>query len=394
MGVRLRKRIFLVVMASSLFLFVAACNEAPTAQPWERDMAAIQPVPVDNTPKPEVEESAGPKESQKTSELKPSPVTPKYVSVDKVKETAPARLEESFEMRGCTVNIDADVLVRTRDPQSCPIYWVEPFKYDPETIAKLVYGEEADEAMAYDKTVEKSPERPGFHHYRSGDILVTVDDHFMGMGNFFPRYEAVVEENQRNTKEVEVLPSGICDAISFSREEAIEKARAYLEPFQFPVDLDLPRVKACQWHGFQYYEIIFEHLYEGIPAYTNSFASFEANTSQLVLTYEYVSVQVCEEGVLSMHATLSRQTEIDEEYRQVIDFNTAYGLFKEYMYNRLAQVPIEEAGFTEIEFAYFPVVPKDYDGSSWMKVPCWIFYDPIGQCTVVINGLDGSLIKV
>jgi hypothetical protein len=190
MGVRLRKRIFLVVMASSLFLFVAACNEAPTAQPWERDMAAIQPVPVDNTPKPEVEESAGPKESQKTSELKPSPVTPKYVSVDKVKETAPARLEESFEMRGCTVNIDADVLVRTRDPQSCPIYQVEPFRYNLEEVVELIFGENAEEALAYDKTNPKPPELPELHRYHSGRCAWSpwmIHLGMLSMGNFFPR---------------------------------------------------------------------------------------------------------------------------------------------------------------------------------------------------------------
>lgn len=248
-----------------------------------------------------------------------------------------------------------------------------------------------DEAMAYDKTFEKAPERPNFHYYRSGNVNVTVDDHFIAMYNNFPRYTAVVEENQKNTKEVEVLPSGICDAISFSREEAIEKARAYLEPFQFPVDMDLPRVKACQWHDFQYYEIIFEHLYGGIPAYTNSFAG---NFQQLVLTFEYVSVKVCQEGILSIDSYLNQQTAIEAEYRQVIDFNTAYGLFKEYMYDRLTQESKEEVEIAEIEFAYFPVLPKEYDGSYWMMVPCWIFYDPIGDCTIVINGLDGSLIPV
>jgi hypothetical protein len=393
MGVRLRKRIFLVVMASSLFLFVAACNEAPTAQPWERDMAAIQPVPVDNTPKPEVEESAGPKESQKTSELKPSPVTPKYVSVDKVKETAPARLEESFEMRGCTVNIDADVLVRTRDPQSCPIYQVEPFRYNLEEVVELIFGENAEEALAYDKTNPKPPELPELHRYHSGNVHVTVENSLgmLSMLNRFPSFDAADKENQKEDKDVQLLPSGVCDAISFSREEAIEKARAYVEPFNLPVDLTLPRVKALQWHDFQYYEIVFEQLYGGIPVYPNN--SF-ATSFERYVNVNRVSVQVCEEGISSIDSYLSRQKGIEAEYRQVIDFDTAYGLFKEYLYDKLIQTPMMEIRIEEVEFAYFPVLPKDYDGSYWLMAPCWIFLDEIYDCAIVILGPDGSLVQI
>ncbi len=393
MGICLSKRILLVVMVSSLFLFAVACNEAPTVQPWERDMAAIQPVPGENTSKPEAEESAGPEESQETFEFKPSPVTPKYVSVDKVKETAPARLEESFEMRGCTVSIGADVLVRTREPLSCPIYRAEPIHYNPEEVVELIFGENAEEALAYDKTNPKPPELPELHRYHSGNVHVTLENSrgMLVMGNHFSRYDAVVGKNQEDTKEVEALPSGTCNAISFSREEVIEKARAYIEPFNLPVDLTYPRVKACQWHDFQYYEIVFEQLYGGIPAYTNSFA---INLDEHVNVNQCISVRVCEEGVLSVHSYLSRQTGIEEEYRQVIDFDTAYGLFKEYLYDKLTQTPAEEVDITEIEFSYFPVLPDNYDGSYWMMVPCWVFLNPVGSHTVVINGLDGSLVQI
>jgi hypothetical protein len=395
MDIGFRKAVYLFLAIASMFVFVPSCKQAPTAQPWERQMdevMEIHPMPEGNTSEvDDIENTTKQGDNQKTYETRPTSVSLEHIPVDNVKESTPAHLKETLKMKGCTVSIDADVLVRTREPQSCPIYRVEPFKYDPEAIAKLVYGEEIDEAMAYDKTVEKAPERPNMHYFRSGNVHVVVDDHFMGMGNYFPRYAAVVEEEQKNAKEVEVLPSGICDAISFSREEAIEKARTYLEPFQFPVDLDLPRVKACQWHGFQYYEIIFEHLYGGIPSYTNTLA---ANIPQLVLTFEYVSVQVCQEGVLSMDSYLSQKTGIEAEYRHVIDFDTAYGLFKEYMYDRLAQAPMEEIFITEIEFAYFPVLPKDYDGSYWMMVPCWIFCYPSSNYSIVINGLDGSLILV
>ena len=63
------------------------------------------------------------------------------------------------------------------------------------------------------------------------------------------------------------------------------------------------------------------------------------------------------------------------------------------MYGRLAQLSKMEIGFVEIEFAYFPVLPKEYDGSHWLMVPCWIFLDTISNYTIMVNGLDGSLVQ-
>lgn len=398
MSISFRKGLLLILAIGSMVVFVASCKQAPTVQPWEREKGKGTTVnsviakedPAGKTP----EKTAGVKDIHQTPEPTRIPVPIKYVPVNKVKETTPAHLKETLQIKECTVSINADILTRAREPQSCPVYRAEPFKYDLEEIVRLIYGKNADDALAYDKTIPKRAEDPELYHYRSGNVVITADNSagWLNMANNIPRYVAVNEEdrNANEPKDAQAIPSGICDAISFSREEAIEKARAYIQPLKFPVDLTLPRMKACQWYDFQYYEITFEQLYGGIPAYTNSLA---IQLAQYVSTSQCVSVKVSQEGVLSIQAYLSHQTGTEVRYDRVIDFDTAYGLFKEYMYDRLTQVPAAEIGIAEIEFAYFPVLPKEYDGSHWLMVPCWIFLDPISSYTIVIAGPDGSLVQ-
>ncbi len=410
MSSHFRKGLSVFLAVGSLVFFLVSCQQAPTTQPWDRETGApVDTAPAGETPEKiaqtkEAQQTQAPAESTHPSasqspEPTPTPVPLNFVPVGKVKEGVPDHLKEELQLSGCTVRIDADVLVRPREPKSCPIYRVKPYQYDPEKIVQLVYGKDADDALAFDKAAPKPSDRPDLHDYEIDGLYANVDNYqgIMGMLHHLPLYLAAILEDRKSldtSEDPRVIPSGKCDAISFSSEEAIQKAVSYVEPFKLPVDLTLPRIKAYQWHDFQYYEVIFEQLYGGIPAYTNSFAT----SLDVSIETGYVYVRICQEGIMNVKAYLTQNSEVEAEYDKVIDYNTAYRLFKEYLSDKLTYFSVAETGraeigIVEIAFAYYAVAPEDFDGSQWLMVPCWVFLDSTRNnvTSFAINALDGTL---